>query len=578
MLKQLTSAVTALALVTLGVGAFGGVAAAQTPAGVVTSADIAPTETPENYTSWHQGATAAGSYASTTSGLLVTGKSQIIKGETVLPAVADVLSYAQSSTIVSTGDPVWHQIGFGLSNGTWTTLRALSGQEAGNWITSQPLNGLPKGGAAPLETLLNGLNGDLSYLSGGFYVDTDKRATVQSYSVNGVTTSFALPSIADPAPATVRVGADQIRPDETEYLGWHDGAAAGGSYVTTEAGLTVTGKVQVLNGEENSSTQVAQFVTGLEIEATGDVWFQVPVFYGAASEFTTLRATPEMAAAGTWVTSRAVPGFAAGSQAQIDDFALALGQHRVIGYGFLVDSGKSATVASFTANGTRTLFTPFIPRTDLPGAGVGQGSDVPPPAPESTEEITPGGTLPLSAPAGIFEPGELVAVSLQLTATSEAPATEDVSASDAAGTGAAQALGAAGAASDPIPLGEFTADAVTGAVAAEAALPADLAAGAYRVLYQGANSYYWAPAALSVSDDSDPGTGEPGTENPEAGGPETAGPETPGTQTPSGQAKPAVQVLAQTGGASPLLPAALAAGALLLGAALVLRRRGVSGA
>lgn len=586
MFKQLTSAVTALALVTLGVGALGGVAAAQTPAGVVTSADIAPTETPENYTSWHQGMDPGGSYASTTSGLLIAGKTQIIKGETALPAVTDVLAYAQSSRIVSAGDPVWHQISFGLSDGTWTTLRALSGQESGNWVTSQALNGIPKGGAAPLPALLSGLNGELSYLAGGFFVDTNKRSTVQSYTVNGVTTSFALDSLAGPAATTVRVGADQIRPDETEYFGWHDGAAAGGSYTTMDAGLAVTGKVQVLNGEENSSTQVAQFVTGLSIEATGETWLQVPVFYGATPSFTTLRATPDMAAAGTWATSRAIPGFAAGAQAQIEDFALALGQHQVVGYGFFVDAGKTATVASFTANGTQTLFTPFVPRTDLPGVGVGQGADVAPPTAESTLPVKPGGSLELSAPEGIFEPGELVTVSLQLTPATEVPAAEipaaDELAAETAGAVArgAAAFGAADAVGDPVPLGEFTADAETGAVAAEAALPADLAAGAYRVLYQGANSYYWAPAALTVADTSDPGTGEPGTEDPETGGPETGGPETggpqvptPGSSNPNGAATPAAKVLAQTGGEPQLIPLALAGGALLLGAGLMLRRR-----
>ena len=547
-LKRVSSAVAALALVAAGVSVLS--PAAHADAAPVTSADIQPTETQENYTSWHQGATPGGRYASTTAGLVIEGKTQIIKGETALPAAEDLLAYASSSTIVGTG-PVWHQIGFGLSDGTWTTLRAPAGEESGNWTTSQPIGGVAKNGSAPLETLLGDLTGTVTYASGGFYVDSGKRAIVSSYSVNGQTTSFALESMAGRTLVRDRVLATEIRPDESSYLGWHDGAAAGGRYETTPDGLSVSGKVQVLNGQEHTSSQVAQFVTSLSIEATGDVWFQVPVFYGSLSSpsFTTLRATPEMAAAGLWAPSRAIPGFAAGAKANIDDIALALGTHRVVGYGFFVDAGKQATVASMTGNGELTLFTPFVPSTEVPGAGVGDGAESTPPEATESLPVTPGGAVTLTAPEGVFEPGESVSVTMF---------------------------------SDPIDLGELETDPETGAVTGEVTIPADAPAGAHRVLLQGGNSYYWAPQEFTIAkSDGGPGTGGPGTGGPGTPGDPDGNGNGNGTGTGNGTgngtgtstAGKGSGSIAQTGGASVMLPVAVGGLALLGGAALLLRRR-----
>lgn len=536
MLKRIAGSVAALTIAVAGLGLVGTAAQAQEAGAVVTAVDIAPNETQENYTTWHQGATPGGRYASTVDGLLVTGNTQIIKGETVLPAVGELLAYAKSSKVVSTGGPVWHQIGFGLDNGEWTTLRAQVGAESGNWTTSQAFNGFGRNAQAPLDDLLAGLTGNLTYLSGGFYVDQKVPATISSYAVNAVTTSFALGALNTTPQQTEYVLDTGIRPYETEeeYVGWHDGAEAGGTYVSTPDGLKVGGKAQILNGELNSSTQVAQFVTGLAIETTSqEVWYQVPVQSEAG--FTTLRATPDMAAAGNWVTSRAIGALAANSQAPINDIALELGAHSVIGYGFFVDTGKTATVKSITANGKLTDFAkkPFTPRPDLPGVGIGQGIDVAPPAAVGTIKVKQGAAVRLVAPEGIFVPGESVTVTLHSKATA---------------------------------LGSFASNALNGAVDGSATVPANTPVGTHRVLFQGANSYYWAPAAFVVTAAD---TGNAGN----TGGTGGTGNGTVSDKDPAKAGGAKGQQLAVSGSEQNLLPVALGGVALALGAGLMLLRR-----
>lgn len=536
MLKRIAGSVAALTLAVAGVGLVGSAAQAQGAGATVTAADIPRVETLENYTTWHQGATPGGRYASTTDGLLVEGTTQIIKGETVLPSASELLAYAQSSTIVATGGPVWHQIGFGIDDGSWTTVRALAGAESGNWITSQPINGVAKNTAAPLETLLDGLTGNLTYLSGGFYVDKKAPVLVSSYSVNGVTTSFDLAAIGTQPTQVKTVLSADIRPNEDTYLGWHDGAAVGGTYESTLDGLTVTGKAQILNGENASSTQVAQFVTGLALEASGDdVWYQVPVQSEAG--FTTLRATQAMADSGTWVTSRQVGTLAANARANINDIALSLGNHTVIGYGFYLDAGKTATVKSITANGTQTFFNSEAP---LPaGAGKGLGADVAPPAAIGSITLERGGALPLHAPSGIFTPGEDVTVTMY---------------------------------SEPIELGSFVAAETTGAVTGEAVIPENAPAGTHRVLFQGADTYYWAPEAFVL--ESGPGNGN-GNGNGNNGGEGTITPNDP-TKVSDGSSQAGGakgQQLAVSGSAQNLLPVLMGGVALMLGTGLVMMRR-----
>lgn len=502
MFRKLAGAAAALVIAAAGIGVGASAALAEsatTPAppssapapdqGVVRSNDIQRFERTDgsNYTVWHDGATnygaakANGRFATTPTGLLVEGKSQIIKGETTLPDVAKLIDYAKSAKITSTGGQVWHQIGFGIENGPWTTLRVIAGQESGEWTTSQKLGEVAANGSAPLERLLSGLAGKLKYLSGGFYVDTGQTATVQNYSVNGITTSFVpvRPSVT----SHPLILAPQIRPDESEYPGWHNGALQGGRYATTPNGLAIQGKVQVLYGDEKVSKEVAEFASSLQMEGDANVHYQVPVKFGD-SGFTTLRATEAQRAQNLWTTSREFGAYKAGSIDKLENFALAFGPHTVIGYGFFVDEGQKAQVRSFTALDRKTTFAG--PYTGF-GAGVEQWASLL--APGKYAPIKQGEKLPVNSPAGIFSgslPVQILGVLVGGILPKPGVQNPAPPIIDDKLLATAVLLGQVTAGADSVVNGVVT-------------LPADLPEGEYAILFRGGQNYPGKPSA-AVSD------------------------------------------------------------------------------
>ena len=193
---------------------------------------------------------------------------------------------------------------------------------------------------------------------------------------------------------------------------------------------------------------------------------------------------------------------------------------------------------------------------DHPGAGMGDGRAVAPPTTVSESvTISRDETISIASAEGVFKPGETVSVTMF---------------------------------SDPIALGELSADPETGTVTGDVTIPAEAPDGVHHMLLQGESSYYWAQQEfiLSSDDSSGPG-GDGGSANKgnsvdngkSAGGDEVgvgsgpaAGDNVAGVTAGKGLANEFW--LAETGGGA-LLPigAAVATLALLAGGILLVARK-----
>ena len=371
------------------------------------------------YNKWHFDPDHAQAVGQAKNGITVpaNGDVLIVKGngndvdptadDTTLEAlVADLALKASSTDGVTVQIPVRVEVngeGFNTADGDlWSTLRA-DADDLSTWTTSKPLAGVAANGSADLATFAD-VTG-IYPIASGFLVQSNPAETlISSFTAGGETTKFyAEPAAAEAGAASAQyVDAAGIRPNEDTYPGWHDGAAAGGSYETVAGedgatlGLKVTGKAQILNGFDEDANEfqagALAFANDMTIKATGGaVWSQVPVFYYAdgvaEQQFTTLRA--EVPASGTfdastiWTTSKAIAGsnIAANGQATIADFVAAMGQHEVIGYGAFVDTDVTATLTEISFNGATTT---FAKAGEEPGGGDGDGDDNEKPKPAVT--------------------------------------------------------------------------------------------------------------------------------------------------------------------------------------------------
>lgn len=547
---------------------------------------IERSETPDNYTSWHQGVSGwSGAFATSPNGLVVSGKTQLIKGEESLPQedIAEALkAYAASSSIeLASGTQrlVTHQIGFGYSAAgeeseqVWTTLRQeLGATDTERWTTSKPLGAIPAGGTDTLDNLLAAVPADatLDYLSGGFLFFPGASAetvTVESYTVGGTTTNFVPAALTGSDVETVY--ATQIPNTETDaYYQWHNGNPKGGKYSAGAEGLSIDqGPVRIVKGLENGSHDAAGFIKGLDIDAPGvqpgNVFYQLSVFFGAGSHesdtgvgYTTLRKDVTTGIEGNWVSSSDLPAVGArpaiqkNKPASLDDIFLALGEHRVTAFGFYAE--RPATIASFTGNGTTTTFAKKSPNAGGPIVVT------PPQAIGDALALAPGSRYTAVVPAGVFAAGETIGVYVLRVETSEAPG----------GNGelppafAARALVAPKFFSaDPdlesqlIKIAEVDAGA-DGSVEADVTIPNTLPKGKYRVVFKSGEAHFWTDAAIAVDQLNSGGPGQ--------GGPGGAG----------GKAGSAGERIAHTGAESANYGLLLAGGtALVAGFVLLLARR-----
>ena len=362
----------------------------------VDAAGIRPNE--EKYAGWHDGVSMTATERNyetqtrangATTGLKVNGKSQILNGFADKDFQRNALEFANAMTIsvAAGGDDVFAQIPvfYGADGKSFTTLRALVTPEGFTpetvWTNSGTVPGI-SGKSGTIAEYVDAM-GKHDVIGYGFFVDTDKTATVTSISFNGATTEFtkAAPAMEPAykgAKSTEYVDAAGIRPNEEKYAGWHDGVSktetkrnfstvAGKNGATL--GLKVTGKSQILNGYadaafQRNSLEFADEMTVSVAAGSDEVFAQLPVFFGVdGKSFTTLRAqvpaSGKLSDVTEWTSSKAIAGsdIGANSAASLDAIIEAMGNHKVIGHGFFVDTGKTATVTSISFNGATTNFT-----------------------------------------------------------------------------------------------------------------------------------------------------------------------------------------------------------------------------
>lgn len=393
--------------------ALGGIALTTTSANAITgdenvlaSAILAPANSTEEntmYNSWHYDPSFTGRATQGTNGLVVQGGTKVVivdgngnngsdpatpPAQTVAQAIAELgINAPVGANHVFYQVPVFFGYGSVVAN-RWefTTLRKNVTDTSDNWISSKALTAVPANTATPLSAIVAALPTDARAIATGFMVDGPANVVVSSFTGNGEMTAF-MPADGACVPTATPGGNvfdGDIRPDESTYPGWHDGTGTG-TYKSYPTGLEVQGEAQILYGLTDPAgfmNNCFSLANSMSVELVGysaPVWAQVPVFYypnGTISNapadrlFTTLRS--DVSDLGTtWTASRDIFADAAktvvlvpaNTPVDYGTISQALGQHQVIGFGFFVNAGESATVKSLTFNGVKTNFALDIPAT-----------------------------------------------------------------------------------------------------------------------------------------------------------------------------------------------------------------------
>ncbi|WP_314139214.1 hypothetical protein [uncultured Plantibacter sp.] len=177
--------------------------------------------------------------------------------------------------------------------------------------------------------------------------------------------------IAGPASAA-EIQVTQVAADDATYAGWHEGVATPGApAVLTEAGLTMTGDSQIINGfNEGDGIAVAAGGFAALAESAGyastgdDLYFQIPVYAdGAADTFTVLQ--PELPGAanlsGNWVVTQDVPGIASDAVYTAAELDAALGDFNLLAFGVFAEAGTVDTLQSVSFVGDTYNFAAVAP-------------------------------------------------------------------------------------------------------------------------------------------------------------------------------------------------------------------------
>ncbi|MBC9936358.1 MULTISPECIES: hypothetical protein [unclassified Leucobacter] len=402
--------------------ALGGIALTTTTAhalpagGVVLASDIVVTTDPASettyYNEWHYSpsasypgrATQGGSglvFAAADRSIAVVGNgnNNVAGGTAPAMSLEDTLNGVNVNAGLDASRvfyqvPVFYAYDSGTTTWKFTTLRK-NAATGGDWISSQAIGGTVAANTpTPMATLLAALGEDPSEtpvgsdpraIATGFLIEAGAAGVqVNSFTGNGSTTQFApaIPSCVPNAASATFVDAANIRPNEAAYPGWHNGLTKTETvknFVTTEAGLAVTGNAQILNGladpaefQANCLSAAADMKVDV-VHATGPVATQVPVFYypsgnrAGAESFTTIRLDNAMDLGdpnALWSTSspiwaddaKTIKLADANSLFTLDQFVAAVGVHDVIGFGFYVNIDQNATVSSVTFNNQTTNF------------------------------------------------------------------------------------------------------------------------------------------------------------------------------------------------------------------------------
>jgi hypothetical protein len=223
--------------------------------------------------------------------------------------------------------------------------------------------------------------------------------------------------------AEVQVSGSEIAPNESTYVGWHEGYASPGAPATvTDAGLTLTGKSQIINGLATPLTGVTfeslAATTGTTVVAGGNKYsYQLPIFADPGTAFTTVRTL-----ANGWTLTGGIGGSTEGVEytaAQIGGF---LGSDfSVLAFGVQVQS-ETTTFATISFQGTTYRFNKVVPPV-APGVTITPTTITPADFVDTTkgftvnivgfqpnEEVTVGLTLPDGKVVGFANGGNVFAV------------------------------------------------------------------------------------------------------------------------------------------------------------------------
>lgn len=307
--------------------------------------------------------------------------------------------------------PVFYDYDSGASKWKYTTLRHNADDASDSWMSSSAIAGATPVAAdtlMPLANIINALNdaqNDARPIGAGFIV--------QNPGADVLVSSFLAPSVSGPGYTLTKfydapvvdglksssfefVTSDGVRPDESTYPGWHQGASGVGlgtyaSLVENGAtkGLNVTGRSQILNGyaDADFTNNNLPEILAAGVSVVGDpaagaagYTFQVPIFFYVdgviGRQYTTLRtdvpADGVITAAATWTTSGVIgSSYVRDDSDTLDELLGAIASYQIIGHGFYVESG-SALVQSVTFNGLTTSFAKAAPASAPKSAGPQQ--------------------------------------------------------------------------------------------------------------------------------------------------------------------------------------------------------------
>lgn len=339
--------------------------------------DIRPNEA--TYAGWHEGhANSSRAYSVKSDGLhLGDGHvSQILYGLPTPLVTTDLESIITGASLdVSSGSVSFQvPITYGPTN-KFTTLRSLSLSTTGvrgvsvtdAWVTTRAIYAadgttvlLPAQSQRPLADFVALLGSIGNVTVQGYAVQADTSAVVKSLTVAGTKYVFT-PYVAPSVTSTVRVPEASIALDETVYTGWHEGYTnATKSFSVHEDGLHLGSPLhsQILNGFASALTSPAidLLIAGASVTVeSGSVTYQVPIYYGSGSDFTTLRSESLGVGSHTfdlqsaWASSRDIPSLSivAHQLYPLGDLLDKLTNVRVLGVGVQADAAAEVSALVF---------------------------------------------------------------------------------------------------------------------------------------------------------------------------------------------------------------------------------------
>lgn len=232
-----------------------------------------------------------------------------------------------------------------------------------------------------------------------------KSSRIASIAVVGALAAASTVLVATPAAAETTVGnltfygesdfgAEVVNGEwpANDWFFGHVGVNPPGSFSFGPAGLTINdgtaGVVQILNQNVTTPEDVGELIDlldSVDVYSLTDDWhFQLP-FFGepgealpANKQFTTLRPVAAgpfnhddnwSSAPDAWVTSWAIPGFAAGATGSFEDLAAALyagADPELLAYGLWFGAGDTPSIFGISWDGAASGFGPVPTRTITP--------------------------------------------------------------------------------------------------------------------------------------------------------------------------------------------------------------------